>query len=139
MKRRARKGLTVIARDFTTQPGIPLITVGPAQCVGGATAVTLTQGQFSADRAQEAAARPLAWHVPIEATAGGAVDTTRDRGRTTQSPSRAAGRCCSTRARTAITGRSIRRRRRRRLLARLTQLGPVDQSGLIAESGWRCR
>src|SRR6476620_6194508 len=66
-------GLSVIARDFTTQPGIPLITVGPAQCNGGSTAVTLTQGQFSADRQQETAANPLSWHVPVAATAGGSI------------------------------------------------------------------
>src|SRR3954467_12266468 len=42
------RGLTTIATDFTTQPGIPLITVGQSQCRNGSTLVTLTQGQFSA-------------------------------------------------------------------------------------------
>ncbi len=65
-------GLTTVATDFTTQPGIPLITVGASQCINGATVVTLTQTQFSADRKQEVAARPLAWHVPVKASAGGA-------------------------------------------------------------------
>ena len=64
------KGLTAIATDFTTQPGIPLIQVGPAQCVNGATVATLTQSQFAADRSQTAT--PLSWHVPVKATAGGA-------------------------------------------------------------------
>ena len=41
-------GLTTVATDFTTQPGIPLMSVGPAQCINGATSVTLTPGQFSA-------------------------------------------------------------------------------------------
>ena len=33
-------GLAAIAQDFTTQPGIPLIEVGPAQCVDGRTVAT---------------------------------------------------------------------------------------------------
>ena len=76
-------GLSIIARDFTTQPGIPLIAVGPAQCVNGATTVSLTQSQFSADRKEEAAARPSVWHVPIKASAGAAVVKAVTAGRTT--------------------------------------------------------
>ena len=37
------------------------------------TVVTLTQGQFSADRQQETAANPLTWHVPVARAAGGAM------------------------------------------------------------------
>jgi aminopeptidase N len=67
------KGLTAIATDFTLQPGIPLISVGPAQCVNGATVTMLTQTQFSADKKADAEASPLSWHVPVKASAGGAV------------------------------------------------------------------
>ena len=67
------KGLGTIARDFTTQPGIPLVQVGPTQCVGGNTVATLTQTQFSSDERSQVAARPLAWHVPVRASAGGAT------------------------------------------------------------------
>ena len=49
-----------IARDFTNQPGVPLIKVGPAQCSGGQTVATITQSQFSNDRARAVAANPLA-------------------------------------------------------------------------------
>ena len=55
------RGLTTVATDFTTQPGIPLIAVGSGQCVNGTTAVTLTQSQYSADHREETAARPLSW------------------------------------------------------------------------------
>ncbi len=65
------KGLRQIATDFTTQPGIPLIVVGQSQCAGGKTTATLTQSQFSNDRRAEVAAKPLEWHVPVRATAGG--------------------------------------------------------------------
>jgi aminopeptidase N len=69
------KGLTTIARDFTTQPGIPLIEVGPSRCAGGQTVATITQSQFSNDQRAEAAAaaNPRRWHVPVRATTGGAV------------------------------------------------------------------
>ena len=64
------KGLVAVARDFTTQPGIPLVQLGSARCVNGRTVVPATVGQFSNDRRQQAAASPLTWHVPIRATAG---------------------------------------------------------------------
>jgi aminopeptidase N len=77
------RGLTAIADDFTKQPGIPLIAVGPVQCVGGRTVMTLTQTQFSNDRRQETAAAPLTWRVPVRASAGGAVTQVITQGRTT--------------------------------------------------------
>jgi aminopeptidase N len=60
--------VTAIAHDFTLQPGVPLIRVESAQCVGGGTQVALRQGEFSRDRADKA---PLAWRVPVVAAAGG--------------------------------------------------------------------
>ncbi|HVU31733.1 MAG TPA: M1 family metallopeptidase [Sphingomicrobium sp.] len=77
------RSLTTIANDFTMQPGIPLITVGPAQCVNGSTLATLTQTQFSADRKDEVARSPLSWHVPVRASAGGEVAQVVTNGRTT--------------------------------------------------------
>ena len=64
-------GLGTIARDFTNQPGVPLIEVGPSQCAAGRTVATLTQSQFSNDQRTAVAAHPLAWHVPVRASAGG--------------------------------------------------------------------
>ena len=78
------RGLTAIANDFTSKPGIPMIIVGPAQCVGGRTVATLTQSQFSNDRLQEVAAKPLGWRVPVRATAGSAVTQVITQGPTTQ-------------------------------------------------------
>jgi aminopeptidase N len=75
--------LTTIANDFTTQPGVPLIVVGPGRCVGGRTVATLTQSQFSNDRREEPAARSLSWHVPVRAAAGGAATQVITQGRTT--------------------------------------------------------
>jgi len=84
MERAGATGLATIANDFTTQAGIPLIQVGPSQCVGGQTVATLTQSQFSDDQKAEVAARPLTWHVPVRATAGGAVTRIVTNGRTNQ-------------------------------------------------------
>jgi aminopeptidase N len=58
-------GLTKIAHDFTKQPGVPLITVGPVSCEGGNSKFTLTQGEFSRDRKAETGAKPLSWNVPV--------------------------------------------------------------------------
>lgn len=63
-------GLGRIARDFTNQPGVPLIAVGPARCVAGRTVTTLSQTQFSSDQRLEVISHPRTWHVPVRATAG---------------------------------------------------------------------
>lgn len=64
-------GLTTIATDFTTQPGIPLVRVGEAQCANGKTTLTLTQDEFTRDRVGEVSTRR--WHVPLLVSVGGAA------------------------------------------------------------------
>jgi aminopeptidase N len=64
------KGLVSIAHDFTSQPGIPLVTVESAQCQGGQTVLSLSQGEYSRDAKGKT---PLKWNVPVMAqTIGGA-------------------------------------------------------------------
>lgn len=126
------QGLTTVATDFTTQPGIPLITVGPSQCVNGATVVTLTQGQFSADRKQEVAASPLAWHVPVKATAGGATTQMVTTGRSKQLTVPGCGPLLINPGqygyyRTLYTPEEVQS-----LVGRLPQLAGMDQYGLIS-------
>lgn len=67
----AGKPIKAIAHDFTLQPGVPLITVSGGTCEGGATQLTLTQGEFTKDRPGKT---PLRWTVPVAARdlAGGA-------------------------------------------------------------------
>jgi len=60
--------VTEIAHQFTLQPGVPLIQVESARCVGGRTQVSFRQGQFSRD---DPDAQPLSWRVPVIAQAGG--------------------------------------------------------------------
>ncbi|UUE99059.1 M1 family metallopeptidase [Xanthomonas hortorum pv. pelargonii] len=55
------KQFTQVAHDFTLQPGVPLIKAS-SRCVGGQTAVTLEQGEFTLDRPDK---QPLRWHVPV--------------------------------------------------------------------------
>jgi aminopeptidase N len=63
------KGLIEIAHDYTSQPGIPLVKVDSATCKGGATTLTLSQGEFSRDAKDKKA---QSWHVPVIAqTIGG--------------------------------------------------------------------
>jgi aminopeptidase N len=61
------KGLTTIANDFTSQPGIPLVKVDGAQCVNGVTKLSLSQGEFSRDAKDAKDASSLSWHVPVKA------------------------------------------------------------------------
>ena len=62
--------LTGIARDFTSQPGVPLVKVTGASCAGGKTALQLTQSQFSQDRQQDVAANPQGWRIPLLVAVG---------------------------------------------------------------------
>lgn len=62
-------GLTEIARDFTTQPGIPLVRA-QSSCANGETTLSLSQSEFSRDRKDEVAARPQSWRVPLLIEAG---------------------------------------------------------------------
>ncbi|QGN56418.1 M1 family peptidase [Novosphingobium sp. Gsoil 351] len=68
-------GLTAIASDFTNQPGIPLVRVAEARCVGGHTRLVLEQSQFSRDRKADVAAQPLRWRVPLLLTPRGGKPT----------------------------------------------------------------
>jgi aminopeptidase N len=64
------KGLVAIAHDFTSKPGIPLVKVESAECKGGSTVLTLSQGEYSRDARDKA---PQSWNVPVMAqTIGGA-------------------------------------------------------------------
>ena len=65
------KGLTAVARQFTTQPGVPLIRLASVRCEGGQTTLELQQSQFASDRREAVGARPLSWSVPVRASVNG--------------------------------------------------------------------
>ena len=70
------KGLVKIAHDFTRQPGVPLISVNSARCVGGMTQLSLTQSEFSRDRKAQTSAKPQRWNVPVIAQVVGNAPAT---------------------------------------------------------------
>jgi aminopeptidase N len=51
-----------IARDFTLQPGVPLVKAEAGRCESGRTRVTLTQGRFEAGTPSPAR---LTWRIPV--------------------------------------------------------------------------
>lgn len=57
-----------IAREFTTQPGIPMIVVDSISCKDGKSIVALHQDRFGVDEASKTALR---WHVPVVAASLG--------------------------------------------------------------------
>lgn len=68
LEKASGKPVRQIAKDFTMQPGVPLIDVTAASCVNGATQVTVQQGRFGLD---DASKQPLQWTVPVVARVTG--------------------------------------------------------------------
>ena len=127
-------GLTTVANDFTMQPGVPMISVGPARCVGGRTVVTLSQGQFSNDRRAEAAKAPLRWHVPVRASAGGAVTQVITQGPTTPLIADGCGPLLINAGQTGYYRTLYTPTETEALRAAFPALGPVDQYGVMQDS-----
>ena len=74
VERAGARDLTGIARDFTTQPGIPLVKVASASCANGQTSVSVAQAEYSRDRSEQVAATPQRWRIPVLASVvGGAA------------------------------------------------------------------
>lgn len=69
VEKAARKPVTAIAHEFTTQPGVPLVRVQDVSCKAGTTYATLVQEEFSIDRPDK---KPLSWRVPVVAQTLGA-------------------------------------------------------------------
>ncbi|MDQ3245918.1 MAG: M1 family metallopeptidase [Pseudomonadota bacterium] len=128
------KGLTAVARDFTTQPGIPLIELGASQCVSGQTVVPFRQSQFSNDRRADALARPLSWNVPLRATAGGAQTVMLTSGGTGRIQAAGCGALLINPGQTGYYRTLYSPAQADALRAGFGALGPVDQYGLLSNS-----
>jgi aminopeptidase N len=128
------QGLKAIASDFTTQPGVPLIEVGPTQCMNGTTVATLTQSQFSADRREQVIQAPLSWHVPVRATAGGAVARIITNGRNTRLSVPGCGPLLVNAGQTGYYRTLYTPEEAAALVAMVPQLSPVDQTGEVADA-----
>ena len=68
IEKSAKKPIRAIAKDFTEQPGVPLIRVEDVQCKDGKTSVSLTQSEYSKDQPNK---KPLLWRVPVTAEIAG--------------------------------------------------------------------
>ncbi len=127
-------GVTQIAHDFTLQPGIPMISVGPSQCAGGETRVALTQSEFGADRKPGSFA-PLSWHVPVTAqTVGGAMVRTVTQGPTTELTLPGCGPVLINAGQTGYFRTLYRPEQIAALKASFAKLATVDQYGLVSDN-----
>ncbi len=127
-------GLASIAKDFTTQPGIPLIEAGPAQCVDGRTVATITQSQFSNDRRQQVLASPLSWHVPVRAAAGGEAAQVITAARTTRIEAPGCGVLQINPGQTGYFRTLYAPAQAEAIRASFAKIDPVDQYGLLSDA-----
>jgi aminopeptidase N len=126
-------GLTAIAHDFTTQPGIPLVKA-EASCRNGQTTLNLTQGEFSQDRAAEAAARPLHWRVPLVVEAGDAKPVRRVLDGTASLQLAGCGPVIVNGGQLGYFRTLYSAPMLQQLKAALPQLQPIDQMGLVRDT-----
>ena len=126
-------GLTRIAHDFTLQPGIPLLRVGPTACSAGMSRVALTQGQYSEDRKDKLTA--LTWRVPVRAlTLGGNVMSAMTDGLTTSVSVPGCGPLLLNAGQTGYYRTLYQPGQISALTKAYAQLGAVDQYGLLTDN-----
>jgi aminopeptidase N len=134
IEKAAGKPVTAIAHDFTLQPGIPLIEVGDPVCRNGATTVALTQAEFTRDRAGKA---PLAWRVPVIAQIAGNAKqaTTLVTGGKGTITVPGCGAVIVNAGQTGYYRTLYTSADFAQLAQRFASLAPIDQIGLLADSG----
>jgi aminopeptidase N len=64
------KPILEMERDFTRQPGLPLVSLEEVQKPGGKTAFELSQSRFVLDRSSSASLPPQRWHIPLNVVTG---------------------------------------------------------------------
>ncbi len=137
IEKAAGKPVTAIAHDFTLQPGVPLIKVGEPACRNNATTVTLTQAEFTRDRAGKA---PLAWRVPVIAQIAGSTRGTTKQASTLVTGGKGTITIPGCGAVIVNAGQSGYYRTLyssadfAQLATRFASLAPIDQIGLLADS-----
>jgi aminopeptidase N len=124
-----------IARDFTEQPGVPLIAARTGSCVDGRTPLSLRQQRFGVD---QDSLRPLTWSTPVSAHAVGSGEgATRLLVRGPESLPVMLGSCAPVKVnagQTAYFRTSYARADFDALAARFGDLDPADQLGLMYDS-----
>ncbi|NLR69867.1 M1 family metallopeptidase [Novosphingobium sp. ERN07] len=128
-------GLTAIAMDFTTKPGIPLVKVTGMTCKKGVTTLNLEQSEFSVDRKDEVAAKPQQWKVPLLVSSGSGepVRTILDGGKATVSVN-GCGPVVINAGQLGYYRSLYTPKMLQSLKTAMPTLAPVDQMGLIADN-----
>lgn len=128
-------GLTAIATDFTTKPGIPLVRVSGMTCKKGVATLNLEQSEFSVDRKDEVAAKPQQWKVPLIVSAGSGepVRTILDGGKATVTVN-GCGPIVINAGQLGYYRSLYSPKMLASLKAAMPRLQPVDQMGLIADN-----
>jgi len=128
-------GLTAIALDFTTKPGIPLVKVMGMTCKKGVATLNLEQSEFSVDRKAEVAAKPQQWKVPLLVSSGSGepVRTILDGGKATVSVN-GCGPVVINAGQLGYYRSLYTPKMLQSLKAAMPSLAPVDQMGLIADN-----
>lgn len=128
-------GLTAIAADFTTKPGIPLVKVTGMTCKKGVATLNLEQSEFSVDRKEEVAAKPQQWKVPLLVSSGSGtpVRTILDGGKATVSVN-GCGPVVINAGQLGYYRSLYTPKMLQSLKAAMPSLAPVDQLGLIADN-----
>src|SRR5690606_32820849 len=127
----SHRPVNAIARDLTLQPGVPMIEVTGAQCIGGATRAT--QGQGQASRGGRGAA-PLRWRGPVIAAAGDGPARTVVEGGAGTLPVAGCGPLVVNYGQSGYYRTLYDATTRARLIRDFARLRPVDQIGLLADN-----
>lgn len=142
------KGVLRIAGDFTTKPGLPLVSVDVGACAGGATPVTLRQSRFSTagkippvvhQRASSLRSGDGLWAIPVvldKATGedGGAPATTLLTAATGKAAVRGCGPVLVNRGQTSYFRTAYTPAAFHALLGRIGDVAAIDQLGLLSDS-----
>lgn len=128
-------GLTAIAMDFTTKPGIPLVKVTGMTCKKGTVTLNLEQGEFSVDRKDDVTAKPQQWKVPLLVSSGSGepVRTILDGGKATVSVN-GCGPVVINAGQLGYYRSLYTPKMLQSLKTAMPTLAPVDQMGLIADN-----
>lgn len=128
-------GLTSIAADFTTKPGIPLVKVTGMTCKKGVATLNLEQSEFSVDRKEDVAAKPQQWKVPLLVSSGSGqpVRTILDGRKATVSVN-GCGPVVINAGQLGYYRSLYTPKMLQSLKAAMPSLAPVDQLGLIADN-----
>lgn len=125
--------IMAIARDFTLQPGVPLIRVADSACTAGRSRLKLTQAEFSRDQPDK---NSLRWRVPVVVTSLDSKATVRKlvSGGSASIDIRGCGPVIVNAGQDGYYRTLYTPRQFAAVAQAFTSLAPVDQLGLLADS-----